>query len=128
MYNKTEYKSIKLRMQIAMILTLLMCIPTNYGMIKALLNVSDPQYVGNLIISMPIVLLGDFCVLLQIKSLFDLKEEINLVKIQRRYKFIRIFYIFYFFIGLLPMILIFSVPSLIDKLIMKLNDDKKVME
>ena len=63
MYNKTEYKSIKLRMQIAMILTLLMCIPTNYGMIKALLNVSDPQYVGNLIISMPIVLLGDFCVL-----------------------------------------------------------------
>ena len=128
MYNKTEYKSIKLRMQIAMILTLLMCIPTNYGMIKALLNVSDPQYVGNLIIPMPIVLLGDFCVFLQIKSLFDLKEETNLVKIRKRYKFLRIFYIFYFFIGLLPMILIFSVPSLIDKLIMKLNDDKKVME
>ena len=121
MYNVMEYKSIKSRMKIAMILTLLMCIPTNYGMVKALLNVSEPHYIENLLIPMPIVLLGDFCVFLQIKSLFDLKKESNLLKIKKRYKFLRIFYIFYFFIGLLPMVLIFSVPSLIDKLLIKLD-------
>ena len=116
-----ENKSIKSRMKISMILTLLMCIPTNYGMVKALLNVSEPHYIENLIISMPIVLLGDFCVFLQIKSLFDLKKESNLLKIKKRYKFLRIFYIFYFFIGLLPTVLMFSIPSLIDKLLIKLD-------
>ncbi|MBP9479240.1 MAG: hypothetical protein KBF12_11515 [Sebaldella sp.] len=121
MYNVMEYKSIKSRMKISMILTLLMCIPTNYGMVKALLNVSEPHYIENLIISMPIVLLGDFCVFLQIKSLFDLKKESNLLKIKKRYKFLRIFYIFYFFIGLLPTVLMFSIPSLIDKLLIKLD-------
>ena len=121
MYNVMEYKSIKSRMKISMILTLLMCIPTNYGMVKALLNFSEPHYIENLIISMPIVLLGDFCVFLQIKSLFDLKKESNLLKIKKRYKFLRIFYIFYFFIGLLPTVLMFSIPSLIDKLLIKLD-------
>ena len=121
MYNVMEYKSIKSRMKISMILTLLMCIPTNYGMVKALLNVSEPHYIENLIISMPIVLVGDFCVFLQIKSLFDLKKESNLLKIKKRYKFLRIFYIFYFFIGLLPTVLMFSIPSLIDKLLIKLD-------
>ena len=121
MYNVMEYKSIKSRMKISMILTLLMCIPTNYGMVKALLNVSEPHYIENLIISMPIVLLGDFCVFLQIKSLFDLKKESNLLKIKKRYKFLRIFYIFYFFIGLLPTVLMFSIPSFIDKLLIKLD-------
>lgn len=122
MYNTDEYKSVKFRMKIAMILALLMCIPTNYGMVKALLNVSDLYYIENLMISMPIVLLGDFCVFLQIKSLFDIRKGLNLIKIKKRYKFLRIFYIFYFFIGILPMIFIFSVPDLIDKLLIKSGD------
>lgn len=107
-------KSTKLKIILVLILNLLISILINQGLIEAILEIASFSDMTILLIPVILVLLGDFCIFLQIKSLLDLKDETKLTKIKDRYKFMKIFYIFYPFAGFIISIFLFGISKLIE--------------